>query len=433
MATAQSSAQSILDYNRGRDPEILRRKYQLLRADPYAFYRGTCHLFYQSLPRHAVLATAPALLVCGDLHLENFGVYKGDNRLAYFDLSDFDEATLAPFTLDLLRFVSSIHVAARDLRLSTRQAEELGELFIDCYRNWILDGKARWLERSTAEGMVRDLLGSVIERTRLQLLKARTVRTDRGRRLRLNERALPIEKAQRAELKAFIERFGAAQGEQRFYRLLDAARRVAGKGSLGLERYVLLVEGKGSPRGNYLLDLKRAVPSTLPVIGGRHVLPMDDPGAARGHDAAARPGHFTGAAACGDDRREAVRAQGTAADDRPPGSRAMGRPDRTAGIDGRQHGGGDGVGAPAHLLPVWRLHARGPSALRRASEVAACPARAGRALQRTVAGAVVGLQQGVRRGWHHPRIVGVRRERRRVPIQRPVSRGRDVRYSVNSP
>ena len=29
---------------------------------------------------------------------------------------------------------------------------------------------------------------------------------------------------------------------------------------------MLLVEGKGSPRGNYLLDLKRAVPSTLPVI-----------------------------------------------------------------------------------------------------------------------------------------------------------------------
>ena len=42
------------------------------------------------------------------------GVYKGDNRLAYFDLSDFDEATLAPFTLDLLRFVTSIHVAARE-------------------------------------------------------------------------------------------------------------------------------------------------------------------------------------------------------------------------------------------------------------------------------------------------------------------------------
>ena len=267
MAIARRVAQSVLDYNRGRDPDMLRRKFALLRADAYAFYRGTCHLFYETLPRHTVLANAPAVLVCGDLHLENFGVYKGDNRLAYFDLSDFDEATLAPFTFDLLRFIGSIHVAAH-LRLSGRQAAALGELFIDCYRHWILDGKARWLERFTAEGMVRELLGSVMGRTRLQLLKARTVRTDRGRRLRLGDRALPIEKPQRAELEDFIERFGASQGERRFYRFLDAARRVAGKGSLGLERYVLLVEGKGSPRGNYLLDLKRAVPSTLPPVQG---------------------------------------------------------------------------------------------------------------------------------------------------------------------
>lgn len=267
MAQPRRIAQAILEYNRGRDPEILRRKFDVLRADSYAFYRGTCHLFYDTLPRHAVLANAPALLACGDLHLENFGVHKGDNRLAYYDISDFDEATLAPFTLDVLRLLGSIHVAAH-LRLSTRQTEGLGELFIDRYRHWIMDGKARWLERSTADGMVRDLLGSVMGRTRLQLLKARTVRTSKGRRLRLNDRALPIEKPQRAELKAFMHRFAVAQGEPHFYRLLDAARRVAGKGSLGLERYVLLVEGKGSPRGNYLLDLKRAIPSTVPPVPG---------------------------------------------------------------------------------------------------------------------------------------------------------------------
>ncbi|MEO8441235.1 MAG: DUF2252 family protein, partial [Betaproteobacteria bacterium] len=32
---------------------------------------------------------------------------------------------------------------------------------------------------------------------------------------------------------------------------------------LGVERYVLLVEGRGSPDENYLLDLKRAVPSAM--------------------------------------------------------------------------------------------------------------------------------------------------------------------------
>jgi len=41
------------------------------------------------------------------------------------------------------------------------------------------------------------------------------------------------------------------------------ARRIAGTGSLGVERYVLLIEGKGSPDGNYLLDLKQALPAVL--------------------------------------------------------------------------------------------------------------------------------------------------------------------------
>lgn len=256
-------ARAILAYNRGRDPERLRRKLALLRDDPYAFYRGTCHLFHRDLPRHEALTSAPAVLVCGDLHLENFGVYKGDNRLAYFDLSDFDEAALAPFTLDLLRFVASIRMAAAHLHLSARQAHDLGDAFLERYQHWIRDGKPRWLERSTADGMVHDLLSVVIHRTRRELLKARTVRTEGGRRLRLTDRALPVAPAARRRVAAFIERFGRASGEVAFYRLLDVARRVAGMGSLGLERYVLLVEGKGGRHGQYLLDLKRVVPSAI--------------------------------------------------------------------------------------------------------------------------------------------------------------------------
>ena len=40
-------------------------------------------------------------------------------------------------------------------------------------------------------------------------------------------------------------------------------RRIAGTGSLGVGRFVVLVEGKGSPDGNYLLDIKEAKPSAM--------------------------------------------------------------------------------------------------------------------------------------------------------------------------
>jgi hypothetical protein len=48
-----------------------------------------------------------------------------------------------------------------------------------------------------------------------------------------------------------------------FFEVLDVARRIAGNGSLGVDRYVILVRGKGSPDGNDLLDLKEALPSAV--------------------------------------------------------------------------------------------------------------------------------------------------------------------------
>ena len=90
--------QRITTYNYGRDPERLSRKYAAMRADVFAFLRGTCHLFYEDWPHISTLNDAPRTWICGDLHLENFGSYKGDNRLTYFDLNDFDEAILAPCT-----------------------------------------------------------------------------------------------------------------------------------------------------------------------------------------------------------------------------------------------------------------------------------------------------------------------------------------------
>ena len=85
-----------------------------MRASAFAFMRGTCHLFYDQLPRSGVFKSAPPVWVCGDLHLENFGSYKGDNRLVYFDINDFDEAALAPVSWDLVRLLTSLLGRRRD-------------------------------------------------------------------------------------------------------------------------------------------------------------------------------------------------------------------------------------------------------------------------------------------------------------------------------
>ncbi len=255
---------SILAFNAGRDPERLQRKYAAMRRDPFTFLRGSCHLFYARLPSAKTLSKAPPTWICGDLHLENFGSYKGDNRLVYFDLNDFDEAALAPCSWELLRLLVSVRIGAHSLQLRSTQAEVLCRHFLDAYTAALHSGKARWVERDTAAGMVGELLDELRGRLRPAFLDSRSERKGKRRTLRTDgKHALPASREQRERVTALIEQVAAREDDPRFYRVLDVARRIAGTGSLGVDRYVILVQGKGSPDANYLLDLKQALPSSL--------------------------------------------------------------------------------------------------------------------------------------------------------------------------
>jgi len=261
---ARRLAGAIVAFNAGRDPERLQMKYDAMRTDAFAFLRGTAHLFYAALPHARPLEKAPPAWVCGDLHLQNFGSYKGDNRLVYFDINDFDEAGLAPCTLDLVRFAASVFVAAGTVGFSDAQARRLTRRFFDAYVAAVEAGKARWIERDSATGLIAVVLNGLRLRKRKAVLNKRT-RLVNGRRHLIIDgmRVLPPSAKQRRMVARFMRRFVRAHGNSKFFRLLDVARRVAGTGSLGAERYVLLIEGKGSPDGNYLLDLKEALPSVL--------------------------------------------------------------------------------------------------------------------------------------------------------------------------
>ena len=256
---------AILSYNTGREAERLAMKYRAMRRNAFSFMRGTCHLYYQDWPGDdRQLNDAPLAWICGDLHLENFGCYKGDNRLVYFDLNDFDEAVLAPATWELGRWLTSILVAADSLKLSRIDALRLCQFGLDSYAEALTTGKARWLERETAEGMIRNLLDPLWLRNRKEFLDSRTFLHKGRRSILLDEkRALALDAQTKSEVMGFVERYASSQPDPDFYRPLDVARRIAGTGSLGLDRYVILIEGRGGPDENFLLDLKQAIPSAL--------------------------------------------------------------------------------------------------------------------------------------------------------------------------
>jgi uncharacterized protein (DUF2252 family) len=251
-------------FNQGRDPSGLRLKFEKMRGDRFAFFRGTCHLFYEDWPSDSCLNSAPAAWSCGDLHLENFGSFKGDDRQVYFDINDFDEGILAPCTWDLARLLTSVWVATQTLALDQAEADQLCQIGLQTYVAMLIEGKARLIDLDTADGMVRDLLVDLKQRKRKEFLDKRTVLENDRRTLLLDdERVVAVSAQERSQIATFLEDWAAAQPDPQFFQLLDVAHRYSGNSSLGLRRYLLLIEGKGSPDKNYLLDLKQTLPSAL--------------------------------------------------------------------------------------------------------------------------------------------------------------------------
>ena len=254
----------IISNNAGRDPERLAMKYAKMAQSPFIFLRGACHLFYDTLPDSPLFRDAPLAWCCGDLHFENFGSYKGDNRLVYFDINDYDEAALAPVTWDIVRLLTSIECGADTLNATHAEALAVSQSCLDAYRNALIGGKPLWVERETSSGLVNALLTTLQERERSAFLDKRTIRKGRHRSLILDGvKALPASDAQKQLVIGFMDDFASRQPAPKFFEVLDIGRRIAGTGSLGVERFVVLVEGKGSPDGNYLLDIKEAKPSAL--------------------------------------------------------------------------------------------------------------------------------------------------------------------------
>ncbi len=243
-----SVVERVRRYNQGRDEARLRLKWERMRRDALGFYRGTAHLFYEDFRD---FPAAPRGWLCGDLHLENFGSYRSDNRLTYFDINDFDEACRGPVTADLARLLGSMALEAQERRWSSAETRELLKQVLKIYAAELAGGKARWVERATARGVIAELLDGLQCRGRKKLLASRTVIAGRKRSLLVDGRkALPLEGAEEHHLEKLAER------ELPDWKVLDAARRIAGNGSLGVPRFVLLVR---DPEGQeLLLDLKQA-------------------------------------------------------------------------------------------------------------------------------------------------------------------------------
>lgn len=252
-------------------PAMVQHKYEAMAKNVFTFYRGTCHLFYEDLHEARQLTSAPASWLCGDLHLENFGSYLGENKLVYFDINDFDEGILAPVSFDLSRMVTSIFIAFESLRIDQQQALKLAELFLRTYAGTLEKGKAVSIEPRTAKGMVCRFLKAAEKSKARDLLVKRTTRKKKKLVLSLNdERHFKVEKQLKKELKEHIAEWIKESSDGPYnYMVKGCVFRLAGTGSIGVKRYLFLLKSTNTPGKYLLIDMKQSMKSSLATYNAR--------------------------------------------------------------------------------------------------------------------------------------------------------------------
>lgn len=123
-------------------PGELKIKMQKMRASPFAFYRGTAHLFFAdmaTLPASAYAGSSTAQTwLNGDMHLANLGAFRDDSGNFVYDTTDFDEGYWGQYVWDLRRMAVSIVLAARENGLSSTRQEQLVRDFADAYDSTLI-------------------------------------------------------------------------------------------------------------------------------------------------------------------------------------------------------------------------------------------------------------------------------------------------------
>jgi uncharacterized protein (DUF2252 family) len=142
----------------------------------------------------------------------------------------------------------------------------MANLFLKSYAKTHALGKPNYIEPQTASGIVYDFLTAVSKRKRKRILQKRTVRDKKGLIiLRKHPKHFPLEEKLKVELSNHINNWLQHDGNSPYnYKVIDAIFRVAGTGSLGLNRYVLLLKSINNVGEKYLLiDMKQATQSSL--------------------------------------------------------------------------------------------------------------------------------------------------------------------------
>ncbi len=281
------------EQNRTRLAHLVPIRFERMSVSPFTFLRGSAVVMAQDLSTTPV--TGIQVQLCGDAHLNNFGIFATPERNQVFDLNDFDETLPGPWEWDVKRLAASIVVAGRNNNFSREINRQAVLSCIGWYRQHMWEYSEMrhidvWYSRidyasslQAVRGKFRSWINKQREkssqRTHVELLPRLTQEVD-GQIFIKHEPPLitRLDDNELAQmLSALVEEYRESLRDDRHvllskYRYLDVAQKVVGIGSVGTRCYVALLIGSDS-NDPLFLQIKEAQASVLE----RHLGPSSYP------------------------------------------------------------------------------------------------------------------------------------------------------------
>lgn len=260
----------------GENPSAWRGKFRKMAETPFAFYRGSAPLFYVDMARDKdpfLNEKTSRVWIQGDLHAENFGTYMNSKGVLIFDVNDYDESYVAPFTWDLKRFCASLALIGYQKALSDADIREIIAQGARSYAQQVARfasgaDKDFALTLENTQGPLRQVLYNARQLTRVGLLDMETDIRDGDRRFKSTRSILPVDDVTRKKVEAAFAQYLTTipQRKRRAiiqYEVKDIAQRLGlGIGSAGLTIYSVLLEGETQALENdILISMKIARPA----------------------------------------------------------------------------------------------------------------------------------------------------------------------------
>jgi uncharacterized protein (DUF2252 family) len=240
------------------DPAAFRRKFRKMAASPFAFYRGSASLFYADQTGDYrddsfLDERTSRVWIHGDLHAENFGTYMNSSGVLVFNVNDFDEAYVGPFSWDLKRFAASVALIGYQKALSDDIITTLVKAFAQAYLTELRaiarggDDAIGSITLQNADGVLRRVLQQARLNTRVELLEGQTTIDDYERRFSLLDGVYEVDDTTSAKVTAAFEEYlnTLPEGARPVSTTIKdiKLRKGVGIGSAGLPSYNLLLEG----------------------------------------------------------------------------------------------------------------------------------------------------------------------------------------------